>query len=172
VSFRLPAGLSKDDITPRSLAHTDVCGCEVDMSVPRNVRCPRKLSFPLTLGTSAVCWPFFIYIPSYSVAHFKITELHWTTVFRKFRLLTMIPVNTRRILRFFFHSKPNCSYMIRLVLNYRQAVYDFIKRKYTVIYVILLKMDISVLTVIFMSHKFKTCYGNNSYVGLSLLLWH
>jgi len=58
VSFRLPVGLSKDDITPWSLAYSGVCGCEVDMSVPRNVRRPRKLSFPLTLGTSAVRWPF------------------------------------------------------------------------------------------------------------------
>jgi hypothetical protein len=34
--------------------------------------------------------------------------------------------------------------MIRLVLNYRQAVYDFIKRKYTDRYVMLFKMDISI----------------------------
>jgi len=44
--------------------------------------------------------------------------------------------------------------MIRLVLNYRQAVYDFIKRKYIGRYVILFKMDISVFTIIFLSHKF------------------
>jgi hypothetical protein len=46
--------------------------------------------------------------------------------------------------------------MFRFVLNSRQAVYDFIKIKYTGIYLILLKIDISVLTIIFMSHKFKT----------------
>jgi len=96
----LPVGLSKDDITPWSLAHTGVCVC---VCVKLTCLClyPRKLSFPLTLGTSAVR-SFFFHIPSYSLAHLKITELDWTTVFMKFRLLTLGPVNTRQTLHSFF----------------------------------------------------------------------
>ena len=105
VSLRLPVGLSKDDITPWSMAYTGVCGCGVDVSVPRNVRYPRKLSFPLTVGTGAVRWSFFFYISSYSMVHFKINELYWTTVFMKFRLLTLGPINTCQILHFFFSLK-------------------------------------------------------------------
>jgi hypothetical protein len=47
--------------------------------------------------------------------------------------------------------------VFRLVLSRRNTVQDFMKRKYTSVYVILLKIEVSILTAIlvFISCKFK-----------------